>query len=233
MSKLMPATAIALAVASIGVVAGAIWLMPGTILTSEPSAALGPTPASGVADVTINSGEAAGKIGQDLQNAGVIQSATLFRDLVALMGLEDQLEAGDYEFDKGMTTLVVIDRIHNGVTAPLMVTIPEGLRVEEIAALLDAKGVVSKDDFMQAVAARRAEAVVAGDSSGTLDGYLFPATYGFSRTVTADQAIQKMLDAFNEQVLPVVQPELAATGLTLDQLLTLASIVEREAVKPE
>ncbi len=229
----MPAAAIALAVLTIGVVAGAMWLMPGSILTSEPSAALGPTPASGVANVTIKDGEAAGKIGQDLQSAGVIQSATLFRVLVALMGQEDQLQAGDYEFDKGMTTLATIDRIHNGITAPLMVTIPEGLRVEEIAALLDAKGVVSKADFMKAVADRRAEAVVAGDTSGTLDGYLFPATYGFSREVTADEAVQKMLDAFNEQVLPVVEPELAATGLTLDQVLTLASIVEREAVKPE
>ncbi len=207
--------------------------MPGGILTSEPSAALGPTPASGVATVTIENGEAAGKIGQDLQGAGVIQSATLFRVLVALMGLEDQLQAGEYEFDKGMTTLAAIDRIHNGITAPLMVTVPEGLRVEEIAALLDAKGVVPKDDFMNAVAARRAEAVVAGDTSGTLDGYLFPATYGFSRSVTADKAVQQLLDAFNEQVLPEVQPQLASVGLTLDQVLTLASIVEREAVKPE
>ncbi len=233
MSKLMPAAAVALAVASIGVAAVAVWLMPGTILTSEPSQALGPTPASGYADVSITSGETAAKIGQDLQSAGVIQSEVLFRDLVALMGLEDQLQAGDYEFDKGMTTLAVIDRIHNGVTAPLMVTIPEGLRVEEIAALLDAKGVVTKDDFMQAVAARHDEALVAGDTSGTLDGYLFPATYGFSRSVTADQVIQQMLDAFNKQVVPVAQPELANVGLTLDQVLTLASIVEREAEKPE
>jgi UPF0755 protein len=233
MSKLAPMAVVALAIVTISIVGWAMWTMPGSILTSEPSAALGPTPASGVATVTIKDGEAARKIAEDLQDAGVIQSARLFRVLVAFMGLENQLQAGDYEFDKGMTTLAAIDRIHNGRTAPLMVTIPEGLRVEEIAALLDAKGVVSKDDFMNAVEARRAEAVAAGDSSGNLEGYLFPATYGFSRSVTADKAVQQMLDAFNEQVLPEVQPQLATAGLTLDQVLTLASIVEREAVKPE
>ena len=125
------------------------------------------------------------------------------------MGIEDQLQAGDYEFDKGMTTLAVINRIHNGVTAPLMVTIPEGLRVEEIGNLLDEKGVVSKDDFLRRVKDDHAESFLPRTPSGNLEGYLFPATYGFSRSVTADKAVQQMLDAFNEQVVTEVA---AATG---------------------
>jgi UPF0755 protein len=234
MSKIVPAVVVALAVATIGIVAWTMSLVPSTILSSEPTDALGPAPATGVATVTIEDGVGARKIAEDLQDAGVIQSARLFRVLVAFMGIENELVAGDYEFDKGMTTLAVIDRIHGGVTAPLMVTIPEGLRVEEMAKLLEEKGVLSKNDFLSALKEDYSESFLpenAGDSN--LQGYLFPATYGFSRSTSGHQAVQQMLDAFDKQVMAEVQPQLATTGLTLNQVITLASIVEREAVKPE
>jgi peptidoglycan lytic transglycosylase G len=234
MSKIAPAVVVLLAAATIGIVAWSISLVPSTILRSEPSNALGPTPVVGVATVTVEDGDGAKHIAEELQEAGVIQSARLFRVLVAFMGIENELQAGDYEFDKGMTTLAVIDRLHNGITAPLMVTVPEGLRVEEIADLLDEKGAVSKDDFLAAARADHPESFLpegAGDND--LQGYLFPATYGFSRTATGGQAVQQMLDAFDELVVAEVQPQLETTGLTLDQVIALASIVEREAVKPE
>jgi len=234
MSKVVPVAVVALALVMIGIVAWAMWIVPSTVLDSEPTDALGPAPVTGVATVTIENGDVARKIADDLQDAGVIQSARLFRVLVAFMSIENELQAGDYEFDKGMTTLAVIDRIHKGVTAPLMVTVPEGLRVEEIANLLEEKGVLSKDDFLKAVKEDHPESFLPeGASDNNLQGYLSPATYGFSRSVSGSQAVQQMLDAFDEQVVEEVQPQLETTGLTLDRVVTLASIVEREAVKSE
>ena len=234
MSRIVPAAVTGIALATIGVVVWALMLVPGTILNDESSAALGPTPGSGVATVSIKDGDGARKIADELQEAGVIQSARLFRVLVAFMGIENELIAGDYEFDKGTVTLTAIERIHNGITAPVMVTIPEGLRVEEVANLLDEKGVVSKDDFMKAARADHSEPFLAnGAGGGDLQGYLFPATYGFSRNVSGEEAVQQMLKAFNDRVVTEVEPELATSGLTLDQVIILASIVEREAVKPE
>ena len=124
MSKLVPAAVVALALATIGIVAWAMSVIPGGVLTSEPSSALGPTPAAGVATVSIKDGEGALEIAEDLQDAGVIQSARLFRVLVAFMGVENELQAGDYEFDKGVSTLAAINRIHQGITQPVMVTVP-------------------------------------------------------------------------------------------------------------
>ncbi len=103
-----------------------------------------------MAVITIKQGDGAKDIAERLENAGVIQSSRLFRVLVAFMDIEDELVAGDYEFDKGMTTLTVIGRIHEGITAPVVVTIPEGLRLEEIGAVLEGKGVVSASDFLAA-----------------------------------------------------------------------------------
>ena len=235
MSKIVPAAVAALALATIAIIAWAMTLVPATILRSEPSDVLGPTPVAGVATVTIANGDGARKIAENLEEAGVIQSARLFRVLVAFMGIENELQAGDYEFDKGMTTLTAIDRIHRGVTAPLMVTIPEGLRVEEIAKLLEEKGVLSKGDFLAALDEDYSEAFLPekDDGDGNLQGYLFPATYGFSRSTSGRQAVQQMLDAFDKQVVAEVQPQLGTAGLTVHQVITLASIIEREAVKPE
>jgi len=234
MSRFVPAAVGALALAIIAFFALVIAVIPSTILGSEPSTYLGPTSANGVANVTVKDGESAKDIAVALQDAGVIQSARLFRVLVAFMGIEQTLVAGDYEFDKGMVTLTVIDRIHNGITAPIMVTIPEGLRIEEVGALLEKKGVVSASDFV--TAAKKTDynfPFLQGLSNGSLEGYLFPATYGFSRSVTAEQAVEQMLTAFRDKVVPEVQPQAASTGLTMNQIITLASIVEREAVKPE
>ncbi len=234
MSRFVPAAVGALALAIIAFFALVIAVIPSTILGSEPSTYLGPTSATGVANVTIKDGESAKDIAVALQDAGVIQSARLFRVLVAFMGIEHTLVAGDYEFDKGMVTLTVIDRIHDGITAPIMVTIPEGLRIEEVGALLEKKGVVSASDFV--TAAKKTDynfPFLQGLSNASLEGYLFPATYGFSRSVTAEQAVEQMLTAFRDKVVPEVQPQAASTGLTMNQIITLASIVEREAVKPE
>jgi UPF0755 protein len=235
MSRLVAAIAFLLALAALALVALVVVVVPGTILRNEPSEFLGPTPQTGeVALVSIKEGDGAKAIAERLQNAGVIQSARLFRVLVAFMDIEDELVAGDYEFDKGMTTLSVIDRIHNGITAPVMVTIPEGLRLEEIGALLEEKGVVSASDFLAATKKSYDFPFLAGLPAGVgLEGYLFPATYGFSRTVTGEEVVRQMLTAFNDKVVPEVQASAEPTDLTLHQVITLASIVEREAVKPE
>ena len=235
MSRIVPVAVTFLAVATVGIVAWAVLLIPGTILGSEPSTDLGPTPVEGSVVVPIEAGESARRIAEDLEDAGVIESARLFRVLVAFMGVEDELLSGDYEFDKGMVTLTVIDRIHTGITAPVMVTIPEGLRIEEIADLLDEKGLLKAEDFIAAAEKTDYDFAFLEDlGEGTdLNGYLFPATYGFSRTVSGEDAVRQMLKAFDEKVPPTVQVELPTSGLTLHQLVTLASIVEREAMKPE
>jgi UPF0755 protein len=235
MSRLVAAIAFLLALAAVALVALVVVVVPGTILHDEPSEFLGPTPQTGEAAlISIKEGDGAKAIAERLENAGVIQSARLFRVLVTFMDIEDELVAGDYEFDKGMTTLSVIDRIHNGITAPVMVTIPEGLRLEEVGALLEEKGVVSASDFLAATKKSYDFPFLAGLPAGVgLEGYLFPATYGFSRTVTGEEVVRQMLTAFNDKVVPEVPAPAESTDLTLHQVLTLASIVEREAVKPE
>lgn len=226
--------AIAGAMALAAVVAWVISSTPASILDEEPVAPVRRAPeGTGVVTITVEEGDSAQDIGKRLEEEGVIQSSRLFRVLAAFTGVEHDLVAGEYEFDRGMATMQVITRLHRGLTAPLVVTIPEGLRKEEIADLLERKGIVSAQEFRDALSARVYDASFLDrlPSGAGLEGYLFPATYGFSRQVTGRDVVAEMLRAFDEQVVSALPAE-DAIGLTVHQTVTLASIVEREAVVP-
>jgi UPF0755 protein len=237
MWSFMRVAALASIAGAMALVAVVVWVVsgtPGTILDEELVAPVRRAPeGTGVVTITVEEGDSAQEIGERLEGEGVIQSTRLFRVLAAFTSVEDQLVAGEYEFDRGMATMQVITRLHGGLTAPLVVTIPEGLRKEEIAELLERKGIVPAQEFRDALSARAYDAAFLDrlPAGVGLEGYLFPATYGFSRQVTGQDAVGKMLQAFDEQVVPTLPPE-GATGLTLHQAVTVASIVEREAVVP-
>jgi UPF0755 protein len=211
-----------------------VWLLSGTpgALVNEEPPRLGPTPDSSTETVIIPvpEGASAREIGEELEDAGVIQSARLFRVLASLMGVGDDLVAGDYEFERGETALAAIRRISEGVTAPLVVTIPEGLRAEEIGDLLERRGVVSADEFRRALGDVYS-ATFLGElpPDAALEGFLFPATYGFSRDAGGHEVVQQLLSAFDQRYRETIMPSLPADGRSLLEIVTLASIVEREA----
>jgi UPF0755 protein len=216
-----------------------VWLLsatPGTLVNEQPSR-LGPTPRldSETVIVRVEDGDSAREIGEKLEDGGVIQSARLFRVLASLMGVGDDLVAGDYEFEQGETALTAVRRISQGVTAPLVVTIPEGLRAEEIGGLLERRGVVSADEFRRALSDVYNASFLSELPPGSgLEGFLFPATYGFSREAGGHQVVQQLLDAFDQRYRERILPLLAAAdGRSLRDVVILASIVEREARVPE
>ena len=235
-SRLLPLAIGAAALAAVGLVAWVVSGTPGTILQSEPSTAVLPTP-SGADFVTVEvaPGEGAGDIARTLEDAGVIESAPLFRILANLMGVEDEMVAGEYEFDRGMPTLQVIGRLRRGITMPLTVTVPEGLRSEEVALVMEREGIVTAEDFRRALASEGYGFDFLADRppGAGFEGYLFPATYGISRAVTAEEVVRRMLAAFDDRVTPELRQEARDAGLSLHEAVTLASIVEREAVRPD
>ena len=216
-----------------------IWLLCGTpgTLVNEQLPRLGPTrqPGGDLVVVTVNQGDGADAIGRKLQAAGVIQSARLFRVLTSLLGVGDKMAAGDYEFGRGATALDAVLRISKGITSSRVVTIREGLRSEEIGALLEQRGVVSAAGLRGALNDSYIASFLAQlpPASG-LEGFLFPATYGFARGATAHDVVQQLLNAFDQRYKDQIQPLLPqAKGRSLRDVVIIASIVEREAQLPE
>jgi UPF0755 protein len=226
-------------VALVVLVGSGAWLLAGTpsSLVNEEPPRMGPTPSSGSETVVVEvvEGEDAEEIGRKLEAEGVIESGRRFQVLTALMGLGNQLAAGQYQFEQGEATLTVIQRISQGVTSPLVVTVREGLRQEEIAELLEQREVLPAAEFLRALGESYTSSFLAEVPAGAgLEGYLFPATYGFSRDTPGHDAVQQFVTAFDqryrESMLPLLpQPD----GLTFHESVTLASIVEREARVPE
>jgi UPF0755 protein len=199
---------------------------------ADPLAAVDPQDATKQV-VTISPGSTAGDIGTDLQQRGLIRSGLVFRLAAEQAGVGSSLAAGNYELSRSMSTTEIIQVLAKGqVKRGLIATIPEGWRSEQIADRLDTTGVASRDDFLRAVAAPETvpgfDVVGATAAPAKLEGYLFPDTYEVQQKVPGTQAAELMVRMFSKRVGEGlrVPPE---SKLTPYQVLTLASIVEREA----
>jgi len=184
--------------------------------------------------VTVLAGESSGDIGEALSDAGVIESAGKFEVLVALMGYDRLLQAGDYEFQRGTPVLEAVYRMRRGETSERVVTVIEGWRLEQIADAVAEQG-MSREEFIAAADASAYELSLLSElpEGASLNGYLFPATYTIRTSGPASDLVLTMLQAFLDNVPLGVREGAADVGLTFHEALTLASIIEREAQVPE
>lgn len=186
---------------------------------------------------TINPGETAATIAPRLQREGLVADSQLFLYLVRYRGVDAQLEAGEYELRPNMTMEEIIETLQHGRLREVSVTIPEGKRAEEVAALLEERGVVDGATLL---------ALVRDGSSGydflsdrpadappSLEGFLFPETYRIPIDYDAAQILDLMLVTFGDRFSPEMRQAAGERGLSIHEVVTLASIVEREAVVAE
>lgn len=199
---------------------------------ADPLAAVDPTDTA-TQVVTVPPGASASDIGAQLQQRSLIRSALAFRLAAEQAGVGSTLAAGDYELSRSMSTAEIIQVLARGeVKRGLVVTIPEGWRTEQIADRLDAAGFATRDDFLHAVAQPAsvpAVSTLASPPPARLEGYLFPETYEVPQKVDGAQAASLMVQMFNQRVGNIVRTPPSDSKLTPAQVLTLASIVEREA----
>ncbi len=205
---------------------------PGAVLDGRLVDPITPETGGAEVDYTVEEGTSAGAIGNELEKLGVIRSGLRFQVLVSLMGLQDQMSAGDYVLQRGSSILTIIDTITVKESGPVLrVTFPEGIRVEEMAEIAAKAGFGTSKDFLDAVAAAQLPAEFAADlpAGQGLRGYLFPDTYFLPVGATAGDLVREMLKTFETRFSPELRAAVRGRGLTLHQAVTLASIVEREA----
>ena len=184
---------------------------------------------------SVREGEGAVEIGKRLEEQGLIRSATLFRFLAAYYGVSGSLEAGEYELQRNMTTTQIISRLYRGLVKTEMLTIPEGWRLEQIAKALAKEGLFKEEEFLAACQQASFDYGFLAERplGATLEGYLFPDTYFMSPKMTAEAFVGRMLQTFDERFTIAMRQRATDRGMTIHQVITLASIVEREAVRPE
>lgn len=182
--------------------------------------------------VEIPSGVGTRVIGDRLVAAGVIRDPLVFRAALWMSGTARHLKAGEYRFAEPMTPLEVLDKLARGDVYVVMITFPEGLNIVEMSKIFEAKGLGPSPAFVEA--AGDATLIHALDPAARdLEGYLFPETYAVPRRTDATTIVRAMVQRFEHVLTPELRSSAAAHGLSVRQLVTLASLVEKETAKPD
>jgi UPF0755 protein len=182
--------------------------------------------------VEIPPGAGPAAIGRRLTDAGVVRDRPSFRVALWRSGQARRLQAGEYRFDRPMSAREVIDKLARGDVFLRAVTFPEGLTIRQMAQIYQREGLGPAAEFVHA--AQNAALVREIDPAAEdLEGYLFPDTYTLPRKTTAEQLVQRMVTAFRDALTPELLDRAAPRGLTVRQLVALASLVEKETAKPE
>lgn len=179
--------------------------------------------------VQIRSGMSAREVADALHDAGVIRNPNYFLGVARVFGADTKIQAGTYAVQSNESSLDVLRRITQGHVLVHRLSIPEGYSVKDVAAMLAAHGLVDEERFLQ-LALGEYPAVMNGVALDRLEGYLFPDTYEFRPGLTEEAILTILLDRFREVVSPVFMS--ARFDLTLHAVITLASIVEKEARVP-
>lgn len=190
------------------------------------------------AEMTINPGTSVRSIAKMLEGAGVIRCEFCFRAYVAARGYASKLRAGDYEFDSGLTVEHILQKLLKGDFKTYQITIPEGWMVGQIADYLKTLSFVVDQDpagqFMKfAEDADFIRSLDIGWEVSNLEGYLFPSTYEVYKLKDVEKLAFLMGSEFKRKFSEDIRKKSKELGLTPEQVVTMASIIERETSKPE
>ncbi|MGH7571652.1 MAG: endolytic transglycosylase MltG [Gemmatimonadota bacterium] len=196
--------------------------------SSRPAAPEGSAPA----EVVVEEGTTVREVGRRLEERGVIRSALLFELWVRLRGDAGRIQAGTYRLPGDRSLPDVVDMLVEGETVLVEVTVPEGLRLEQVAGIV-ARSLGADSAAFVAAATDPILSDSLGVSAPTLEGYLFPETYWVDASTTAREMARLMADQFQVVFDTAWRARAESLGFTVDQIVTLASIVEEEARVPE
>ncbi len=181
--------------------------------------------------IIINEGMSLGEVAKVLEDKALIRNKSLFILWVRVMGHSRRIKAGEYMMSRQMTPYNIIDIVTRGAIISHSVTIPEGYSLVQIAELFAEKGLVDKQEFL-ALAMNPDFIKKYGIPGQCSEGYLYPDTYQFGRGLSAQLIIDTMVTRFWESVSPY-QELLNKSGMTWNEVITLASIVEKETGRGE
>lgn len=179
----------------------------------------------------------ADQVGEILKQNGLVRSPLAFGLYARYTGMDSRIKAGEYRLNDSSSTPELLRELVDGSLAEMSFTVPEGYTTAQIASMLAAKGLADRQKFLRAAAEEEfSYPFLQGLPKGEkrLEGYLFPDTYQVDRGSNEVSIIEMMLDRFAAEMEELDYLDRAeSNGVTLHEALTIASIVEREALVDE
>ena len=168
-------------------------------------------------------------VARRLDEAGAIRSPLGFMLLAAARGTARTLKAGEYEIPQGANTLAVLSLLEGGRVRQHAVLFREGDTVAELAVILERERLSRADDILR-LARDPVFLKTLTVSADNLEGYIFPDTYQLIKGMTPEEILARMAARMRDQLTPEILERARERGVTVHQLLTMASIIEKEAV---
>ncbi len=163
-----------------------------------------------------------------LSEAGLITNKPLFHIFARLKDAPNRIRAGEYELSTSMSPAYILEKMVRGEVVEYAVAVPEGFDLFKIADRLAEDKLVKREIFLRLC--NDPEFISSlGVQARSLEGYLFPDTYTFTRKMGEREILGIMVHRFNEKVTPEMKRRAESFGLNLNQLITLASLIEKEA----
>jgi UPF0755 protein len=180
----------------------------------------------------IRQGSNLSKVAADLEQRGLIRNAKVLVLYAKLKRLSNSLKVGEYILGPHMTPVEILNILNSGKSVGRSFTVPEGLNVFEIAEMYEEEGFGERSEFLNLVFDATFVREVLGFSAPSLEGYLYPETYSLTKFTSTRELLKKMVSTFDEAYSQEVGSN-APDGWTKHQVVTLASIIEKETGAPE
>lgn len=176
---------------------------------------------------SIKSGQSLGLVAKNLEKNNLITSPIKFKILAKLMSMDKKIQAGEYKLVSTMTPMDILNAFVKGEVNLHKLTIPEGYSIKQIAEVLEKNNLCSKDEFIEK--AFDMEMVESLNINGeSLEGYLFPETYFFSKNPSPENIINAMANRFFSIYTDELRKRAEEINFTDHEIITLASIIEKE-----
>jgi UPF0755 protein len=182
--------------------------------------------------VYIPKGASLGQIAQELAKGGFIPNAWSFKVLTRLEKAERELKPGEYEFAAAVTASQILEKLRKGERLVRKLIIPEGYSFRQIALLIAQAGIATEPQVM-AVLHDPQYLGLLGFTALSLEGYLFPSTYEYDSRTTLSELLTRMIRGFGKNFDGELRARVEASGWTIPQVVTLASIIEKETGRAE
>ena len=182
--------------------------------------------------VEIPQGAGSAEIRRRLVDAGVVSDDVILRAAMWWSGRSRALQAGEYRFDQPVSPLAVVDKIASGDVYTQRLTFPEGLTIAEMAKVFESRGFGPARVFIKAAS----DGALVKDldaKARDLEGYLFPETYSLPRRADASRVVAMMVDRFRASYDDTLRARAEAQQLTTRQVVTLASLIEKETARAD
>lgn len=180
---------------------------------------------------TVQKGEGFQSIAKRMEENGIVSKAFWFRILARIKHMDKRVHAGEYELSSAKSPMEILDIMVAGKVRRYRLTLPEGLRLTEIAKKVGEQGLVTEEEFLNATQNMELARSL-GIPVDSFEGYLFPDTYFFTKEDNAESMIQTMVQHFKAIYDEEKKARAKELGLSMHEVVTLASIIEKETGIP-